>query len=86
MAVKFGLVNVTQVAELKETVIVLRRQLGIDKDGKTFLVTFLTLGAYDPDKHEWEHDDERFILAWKYIDIYPLPEDIELTMNKCELK
>ena len=70
----------------KETVIVLRRQLGIDKDGKTFPVTFLTLGAYDPDKHEWEHDDERFILAWKYIDIYPLPEDIELTMNKCELK
>lgn len=36
----------------KETVIVLRRQLGIDKDGKTFPVTFLTLGAYDPDKHE----------------------------------
>lgn len=71
--------------ENKNTVIVILRQIGFDKNNKEIPVTFLALDSYDPEKKTWEGTDDKFVLAWKYADIYPLPEDIELSMGVFDL-
>lgn len=67
--------------ENKNIVFVILRQTGFDENNKEIPVTFLKLSSYDPEKKTWENIDDKFVLAWKYADIYPLPDGIELSMG-----